>query len=339
MNSFFLSNKFMKEMREALAEQDYKVLVNFDELVQFDASMFEYDDVPEDMNQYFNLFELWICTARCVAVGREDGKLIFARGDNGGGKINDYGFMEDFIGATMNGKTVRWKIGTECVVFWNNKAMTPDFDLFTTAEALAETDVSIDDNILYSRFYPVPLVKDGKQKLQVEGVFDALSKGGKKTSTIDRPDDLGELFASGSEAIPVLNLTDVKNSDKIQYLTHAHDDIKRWFYTKYGQAVQGTGKQAQQSIEEIDGTTSVSFVYPLNKFYMRQKACEEMNAMFGTNMSVRFSPAWAVEFAKFSKASETDEIEEIEEKNTETEQTEILEGKEGADNETDNKQD
>ena len=69
---------------------------------------------------------------------------------------------------------------------------------------------------------------------------------------------------------------------------------------------------------------------------MRQKACEEMNAMFGTSMSVRFSPAWAVEFAKFSKASETDEIEEIEEKNTETEQKDILEGKEGAENEIDN---
>ena len=334
MSSFFLSNKFMKEMREAVAEQDYRVLVNLDELMQFDASMFEYDEVPEDMKEYFNLFELWLCTARCVAVGMKDGKLIFARGDNGGGKINDYGLMEDFIGSTLNGKSVKWKIGTECVVFWNNKAMTPDFDLFTTAEALAETDVSIDDNILYSRFYPVPLVKDGKQKLQVEGVFDALAKGGKKTSVIDRPDDLGELFSTSSESIPVLNLTDVKNSDKIQYLTHAHDDIKRWFYTKYGQAVQGTGKQAQQSIEEIDGTTSVSFVYPLNKFYMRQKACEEMNAMFGTNMSVRFSPAWAVEFAKFSKASETDEIEEIEKKNTETDQKDILEGKEGVGNET-----
>lgn len=332
MNSFILSNKFFNEMRTALAEQNYKMIVNFDELLQFDASMFEYDDIPEDMQEYFNFFEIWLCTSRCVAVGYLDGKLIFARGDNGGGKINDYGLMEDFIGATLNGKTVHWKIGEDCVVFWNNKAMTPDFDLFTTAENLAEIDVSIDDNVLYSRFYPVPMVKDGKQETQVTEILENLQKGGKKTSVINRPDDLNELMETGAEPIPVLNITDVKNSDKIQYLTHAHDDVKRWFYTKYGQAVQGTGKQAQQTEKEIDGTTSVSFVYPLNKFYMRKKACDEMNKMFNTNISVRFSPAWAVEFEKFVKAPETDEIEEIETTGTTEEETKIIEG--GNDNET-----
>lgn len=336
MNSFLLSRKFFKEMKEAITEENYKMVVAFDDLLQFDASMFEYDDIPEEMERYFNLFELWLCTSRAVGVGRLDGKLVFARVDQGGGKLNDYGITDYFIGATLNGKTVKWKVGEECVVFFNNKAMTPDFDLFTTAEQIAEVDVSIDDNVLYSRFYPVPLVKDEKQKQQVQNIFKNLKDGGMKTSAIDRPDDIGDLFETGAEAIPILNLTDVKNSDKIQYLTHAHDDIKRWFYTKYGQAVQGTGKQAQQSIAEIDGTTSVSFVYPLNKFYMRQKACEEMNKLFGTNISVRFSPAWAVEFAKFSKASETDEIEEIEEVNETPDETDILEGKEIETNGTEN---
>lgn len=336
LNGLFLSNKFYNEMKTALAEENYKMLVNFDELLQFDASMFEYDGIPEEAQQYFNLFELWLCTHRCVAFGKIDDKLVFACGDNGGGRLDNYGFMNEFVGATRNGKSVKWKIGEECVVFWNNKAMTPDFDLFTTAESLAEIDVSMDDNVLYSRFYPVPLAKDQRQKTQIENIFDKLKKGGKKTSVIDRPDDLSDLLESGSEAIPVMNLTDVKNSDKIQYLTHAHDDVKRWFYVKYGQAVQGTGKQAQQSIEEIDGTTSVSFIYPLNKFYMRKKACEEMNALFGTNMSVRFSPAWAVEFAKFAKAPETDEIEEIENANIENEEIDVLEGKENKDNETSN---
>lgn len=326
MENFILSNKFFKEMREALAEQNYKMLVNFDELLQFDASMFEYDDIPEDLQEYFNFFEIWLCTSRCVAVGYLDGKLIFARGENGGGKIGDYGLMSDFVGATLNGKTVKWKIGVDCVVFWNNKAMTPDFDLFTTAENLAEIDVSMDDNILYSRFYPVPMVKDGKQEKQITDIFNQLQKGGKVTSVINRPDDIGDLTESGGEPIPVMNLTDVKNSDKIQYLTHAHDDVKRWFYTKYGQAVQGTGKQAQQTEKEIDGTTSVSFVYPLNKFYMRKKACDDMNKLFNTNMSVRFSPAWAVEFEKFIEAPKSDELNEIEKDDTGKEETEIIEG-------------
>lgn len=311
----FFSNSFYKELKEATAENFFKSAIHFDELLQFDASMFEYDNVPEDMAEYWELFELWLCTHPGVAIGKLEGKLVFAFGGLGGGHLNDYGFMDHFIGATMNGTGIKWEIGKDCIVIWNNFAKTPDRDLLTTAELLGEIDTSIDDNILYSRFYPVPLAEDQRTKEQIKEIFKNLKEGGKKTSVIDKKKDVASLVGGNqADQIPVLNLTDVKNSDKIQYLSHLHDDVMRWFTTKYGQAVQGTGKQAQQSIEEIDGNTSVSFAYPLIKFMCRKKGMDAVNALFGTNIRVRFSPIWAVEFNKFvTEATATDELEEVEE--------------------------
>lgn len=307
------SNELYKEMKKAAAECEHKHIVNFDELLQFDASMFEYDDIPEDIREYFELFELWLCSQGCVAVGPLNGKYVFATGGLGGGKINEYGFMTEFIGATRNGQAVKWTVGKDCVVFWNNLTKTPDLDLTTAAELLTEIDVSLDYNVLYSRYFPVPLADDERQKSQIESIFNNLKSGGKVMSIINRKKTVQDAL-SGQNEIPVLNLTDVKNSDKIQYLSHFRDDVKRWFTTKYGQAVQGTGKQAQQSIEEIDGNTSVSFAYPLIKFYCRKKAVDALNELFGFNMSVRFSPIWAVEFNKFiQESTEMDEMEEIQE--------------------------
>lgn len=318
-----MTNKLFKEMQTELASDDIKVFSNFDYLLQFDASMFEYGNLPNEMQEYFEDFEKYLCTSKCLAIGRIDGELTFVRGGLGGGALNNYGYPEYFTGATMNGKTVHWKIGTECVIIWNNRTHTSDIDLLTTAMQLGDIDISIDDNILYSRFYPVPLVKDGRQKTQVENIFTNLKSGGKKTSVINRENDISDIVGGNGEQIPVLNLTDVKNADKIQYLTHARDDVMRWFTTKYGQAVQGTGKQAQQSIEEIDGNTSVSFAYPLVKFEMRKKGIDAVNKLFGTNIEVKFSPIWAIEFNKFIKdAKNTDELEEIKEETEQVDETE-----------------
>lgn len=334
-----MTNKLLKEMQEALASDDTKLFKYFDYLLQFDTSMFIYENVPEEMEEYWEDFEKYLCTSKCVAIGKIDGVLTFVRGGLGGGRLNSYGYSDEFIGATMNGKSIRWKVGEDCIVIWNNRNKTHDIDLLTTAMQLSDVDISIDDNILYSRFYPVPLVKDGRQKSQVESIFDNLKKGGKKTSVINKESDISEIVGGNGEQIPILNLTDVKNSDKIQYLTHCHDDIFRWFVTKYGQAVQGTGKQAQQSIEEIDGNTSVSFVYPLVKFEARKKGIDAVNKLFGTNIEVKFSPMWAVELSKYiNDGNDADEMDEIEDSSNidDISNEELTDRGEGDKNETDN---
>ena len=116
-----------------------------------------------------------------------------------------------------------------------------------------------------------------------------------------------------------MEITDVKNADKLQYIVKAIDDVMRWYLTLYGQAIQGNAKLAQQTVDEVQGTTSASFILPNDKLRMRKKAIEEVNALFGTDIEVDFSDAWKTESVKYKKEADIDENGELEELETEPE--------------------
>ena len=291
--------KFLEEFRKAISSADYTMRANFNECVSIPLNMFDYDNIPEDLQEYFEDFEKYLIMGGCLAIGKLDGKLVFVRGGLGGGELDFYGYPTRFIGATGNGKAVDWKVGEDCVVFWNNKSHTPDLDVLRTADLLTDIDLSLDLNVYYSRLYPIPCVKDEKERIQVETILSNLQKGGKNTTVINKKLDVTDLIEGKSEEIPVLNITDVSNTDKIQYLARFREDVKRWYFNRNGHDLQGSSKMAQQSVEEINNNNSISMIYPLEKYEMRQRAIEELNALFGLDMTVTFSPAWLVEYEKF----------------------------------------
>ena len=53
--------------------------------------------------------------------------------------------------------------------------------------------------------------------------------------------------------------------------------------------MQVTSKLAQQSTSEVHGSDSVAMIEPLMKLQCRKRMCDEINAMFGTNIEVEFS--------------------------------------------------
>ena len=301
---------FFDEFRKALSSADYIMKANFDEVVTIPLGMFDYDNIPEDIEEHFEDFEKYLIMGGIIGVGKVDGKLTFVRGGLGGGELDLYGYPTRFIGATGNGKSVDWKIGTDCVVFWNNKKHTPDFDVLKTSDILTDIDISIDDNIYYSRMYPIPLARDEKEKIQINEIFNNLRKGGKNTTVLNRKITVKDAVNGGSDEIPVLNVTDVTTADKIQYLARIREDVKRWFLNRNGHDLQGSSKMAQQSVEEINGNNSVSMIYPLEKLKMRMIAVDAMNELFGTDMTVTFSPAWLIEYEKFVRDSIGEDIPE-----------------------------
>ena len=299
--------KFLDEFRKAISSTEYTMRANFNEVVSIPLNMFDYDNIPEDMKKYFEDFEKYLIMGGILAVGKIDDKLTFVRGGLGGGELNEYGYPTRFIGATGNGRSVDWEIGTECVVFFNNKSHTPDLDVLRTTDLLTDVDISIDCNVYYSRFYPVPLAKDEREKIQIKEVFSNLKKGGRETTVLNRKTEIMDIMGVNSPEIPVLNLTDVENADKIQYLSRFREDVKRWFLNRNGHDLQGASKMAQQSVEEINGNNSVSMIYPLEKLEMRKRAVDEMNSLFGTELTITFSPAWLIEYEKFVRDSIGDE--------------------------------
>lgn len=294
---------FLKEFRKAISSAEYQMRANFNEVASVPLNMFDYDGIPEDLREYFEDFEKYLIMGGCLAIGKLDGKYVFVRGGLGGGELDNYGYPTRFIGATGNGKSVDWKVGEDCVVFWNNKSHSPDLDVLKTTDLLTDVDISIDCNIYYSRLYPIPCVKDEKEKMQITEILANLQKGGKNATVINRKKDVTDLVDGKGDEIPVLNITDVSNADKIQYLARFREDVKRWYFNRNGHDLQGSSKMAQQSVEEINNNNSISMIYPLDKYEMRKKAVDEFNELFGENMTVTFSPTLLIEYEKFVRDS------------------------------------
>ncbi|MBQ1293676.1 MAG: hypothetical protein IIY21_06530, partial [Clostridiales bacterium] len=100
------------------------------------------------------------------------------------------------------------------------------------------------------------------------------------------------ILNDAGDDITVVNITDVNASDKIQYLLHAKDDLTREFLNLYGLHITGTGKMAQQSVEEITGSNNAALVIPYEMMKARNDTLERFNAITGLNVVCQLSKSW-----------------------------------------------
>lgn len=279
------------------------------------ATMFSWDGLPEsckpEFAEQYNIIGGTFCLWEYDGPDEKyAGKLIFSPGSYAD-RPDVYGIGHKYIATTFNGYVKYLTPGEDCVICWNNTLMQPDLPLLLSAiDLLTEGFTSLRTNIIYSRLKPVFKCSTDKEKAAIETAFKSI-KDDLDPINITSTNVLEEL--EGKESISVLDITDVNNSDKIQYIVKAIDDIMRWIYTLYGQAIQGNAKLAQQSVDEVQGTTSTSFILPNDRLKMRRKFCEEANALFGLNLTVDFSAAWKVESLKYKKEADIDENGELEE--------------------------
>ena len=123
----------------------------------------------------------------------------------------------------------------------------------------------------------------------------------------------------------------------MQYIAKTVDDYLRWCCGLYGQNIQGNGKLAQQTVDEVNGQTSFSFVLPNDMLYQRKQWLERMKELnlVSEDADIDFSRAWKVEEVKYEKEADINEDGDIEEvtETAETEETEEVTEKEGEEDE------
>ena len=279
-----------------------------DTFINMLASMFTYEGLPESIKPEF--VERFLIMNGSIAGWRYDGpdadyadKLIVSIG----GDANEpdvYGIGTHYIAATQNGYTKSLKRDEDGVVIYNNSCYQPDIQIINAfVDELTEMFVSLRTNILYTRNKPVFKAATDKEKRAIQEAFEKI-KNDLEPIIVTSTNVMEEI--EGSETVKVLDITDVQNADKLQYIVKSIDDAFRWFFTLYGQAVQGNGKMAQQTVKEVDGSTSLSFIYPNDRLKMRQEGFDRFNKMFGTNISVRFSDAWLTESIKYKNEADID---------------------------------
>lgn len=277
------------------AQNDFRNRVYLDHLLEILISMFDYDNLPDTIPKRF--LELYLITSGSVGIAEIDGKLTAFRA-NPTGQVDNYGIGTDLVGACPNGD-FEGTIGKDCVWGINNDFARPDMDIWWEASTLSDIDISLNYNIKYSRVYPMPIAHDSKQKYAFDEALSAMLEGDLISVVSDNLIDR-ELGNEGA----TLQLTDPTQVERIQHLSRAWEDIWKRFYNKYGHALQTQNKSAQQTTDEIHGMDSTSWIIPIMRLSHRQQMVEEINRIFGTNISVHFSPTWEIQYKLYTTTQE-----------------------------------
>lgn len=261
-------------------------------LEQILTSMFEYNNLPKGLDRKY--IEHTLIRFGCCAIVKINDEF-FVGVPEIMPPLDIYGIGTEITITTYNGQhQKRGKIGENCALIWNNTEFVGDFIISWYAKMFKEIDISMEANVFNSRLHPIPVARNSKIKTAIDNIFKSIKGENKNNDTYSILSDtaFADEINGTSTKIDVLNLTDVKDVDKLQYLSKFHDDLLRRFCTLYGHSMQTTGKLAQQTVEEIQGYDSFSMIIPSNRLEERQKGIAEFNRIFGENVTVEYNEAW-----------------------------------------------
>ena len=300
-------------------QKAFNAQVHWDKLFNVLLGRFEYDGLPDNIEQRF-LEGILLCngTAGVTKVGSD---LWVIPGSYVG---NTKGYLPDeYFGVLPNVDAKRGKIGKTWAVGLNNETAMPELILYQYAHILSEIDVSEKCNVLFSRFMRIPKVGSEKEKIAVKDAIQNITDG--KIDALVSDNILTEMqkFCETTPDEPFLDLVDVRQVDKIQYLNQYRDNIIKRFFQIYGQKSQVTSKMAQMSPDEVHANDSMSLILTEQALRCREKMCEDVNNLFGTNWSVKLSKCWQDEVDEMeNEEMTTDDEMGGDEDGTETGETE-----------------
>lgn len=200
-------------------------------------------------------------------------------------QYNDYYEFAQLV--NPRGQTEKaMKIGEEIAVGYNNLVHAPEFDILRFALFLTEVDTSMHVNVLNARLSPIFRASSAQEAKKFDAIRDKIYKG--ELSSIELHDFTGDYTTEPSH---VMNLTDVKNVDKIQYLVKLHDDLIRRLCNLHGVTMNTTGKMAQLTEAELNEYSGFSSIYVNQQYDLLCEYIEESNRINGFNMFVKWGTA------------------------------------------------
>ena len=272
-------NNFYNTLKPKQVEK-IRLSTYFDLLFQIINNMFIWEGLPKTIPQRF--LEGFMHIYGSVGVAEINGELVCGVSSYCG-QIDAYGIGTSGIVTTPTG-TKEGKINEEVCICWNNDLMQKDKLLYAIIHFISEIDKSIDCNVLFARFIPIPIANDNNQKVAYDTAIKGVQEG--KIDTIVSSNILLEELGIDHKT---LDLTDVKQADKIQYLSKLFDDILKRFFIFYGHNIQTINQGSQTNNDELHGYDSICRLIPEIMLKCRQEFCEQLNSTFGLNVSVRFN--------------------------------------------------
>lgn len=302
---------YFSKMKEK-GQKAYRIKSYDDMLLNTISSMFVYEIPGQEKLEYFSpLIDIYRILEGASAIckgmneeanaGQYTDEYTICHVDFGGDPYPS-GIGSIAICTTDNGVVRQfedWYNNPDVAIFFCNRLGAPDMNIGRFSDMLAELEVSMKTNILFSRMYPIPVVGDGKLQKAVEEAINNILVG--KVATVLDQNRLKKYLGSEAEnlSIDMVNLTDVDKSQYIQYLAKMRDDIMRWFYSYYGMNSQGSSKLAQQTVDEVNQDNNASMIIPHDMLREADKGCKMVSDKFGIDMKVSFSECWMSRLANF----------------------------------------
>ena len=171
--------------------------------------------------------------------------------------------------------TAEKKIGTDVVVIDNNSLRNPTFELVHHyATMLAHTEVSLINCLINTRDSGgVPIASTEKQKASIKEYQNQIFNG--KYGVVTDVGNLGITYA-GSDRKTQQDLIDIMET---------REKLIKSFYSDIG--VRSAFEKRNNTVQaEVEADTSLLLLNLADMLRCREKACEEVNKLFGTNWFV-----------------------------------------------------
>jgi hypothetical protein len=250
-------------------------------------SMFIYEGLPDTIPQKW-LENLLLVNGSCVWIMNGDKGLIVTRAGIGG-EPDVYYIPTKAIVANPyveEGVDRTYTRDVDCVLMVNDTYAQGLLPLIKKYSAmLVENEITMNIADVMARASILLSAADDETKASAELWLKRLIEG--QLGIIGEAD-----FVLSDKALTVNNLSNAASmlTDLIEYQQY----IKASFYNDIG--LQSNYNMKREAINSNESQLNEDMLHPLidNMLKERQDALEKVNAMFGTNITVRFNSAWEI---------------------------------------------
>lgn len=289
--------------------------------------MFEWENVPETLS--VREMELELLMTGTSRITKVDGELYAMRGGYAGSCNPDYLPQEVVVTNPYipknEGYAKNLVIGKEAVVVWNDDMLLGLYDLISLyASQLAEAHTTLRLQLVNARANKFLSASKDSVKDDAIRVLHDIEDG--KLGVIGDRLEMEAMMKS-------LESTDFgeAKSDSLKSTIEAIQYLSAQFNIALGLNDNYNMKREAVNSSETSVNEDTLFSLPLNMLKCRKKGAEDINHLYGTDISVKFAGVWDQAFKKYelSLALEKEEIEAVSEAKT----TEVSGKKEENENE------
>lgn len=243
-------------------------------------TMFEWSGLPDTIPQ--RMIELYHIINGNMIVTEVNGELYALTGGLGGEPDAYYQPTLYTVANPYLNLSKSYKIDTECVLCRNDSMMIGLIPLCVrNATGIVETELSLYIANINSRIIQLITASDDRTKAAGDEYIGKVEDG--NLGII-----LDEAFCGGIKTSPYNNTSTRNITDLIELLQYS----KASWYNELG--LNANYNMKRESINSGESQLNNDALLPLvdNMLKCRKESAEKINAMYGTNISVRLSSAW-----------------------------------------------